>query len=85
MRHSFDLKNIIIDTFLECGACISHHHGIGKKNKDKYLEVAGRDAVELSVLRAVKQRLDPKNIFANANCYTETEETDAYAMFKHKL
>lgn len=86
MRHLFELKSIVMKIYLECGASISHHHGVGKRNKEKYLEIAANNGVELGVLRAVKDKLDPKNIFANGNSYTHTETRyDAYDVLKHKL
>lgn len=73
-----------MDTFLECGGSISHHHGVGKKYKDKYLKLAESNKVELNLLRAVKEKLDPRNIFANGNSYIETGY-DEYEKLKHKL
>jgi len=85
LKHLFELKSIIMDTILESGGCLSHHHGIGKKYKDKYISMAEkRDQVELKILRTVKQKLDPKNVFAIGNGYTETGN-DVYEKLNHKL
>lgn len=73
-----------METFLESGGSISHHHGIGKKYKDKYLKNAEKNQVELNILRAVKEKVDPKNIFANGNSYIDTG-VDEYEKLKNKL
>lgn len=84
LKHVFELKSLVMDTIIACGGSISHHHGIGKKYKDKYLQFASSNKVEMNILRMVKRELDPKNIFACGNCFSGTND-DAYAKLKHKL
>jgi alkyldihydroxyacetonephosphate synthase len=44
----------------ECGATISHHHGVGTDHQGAYAEEVG--ALAIDALRAVKARLDPAGI-----------------------
>uniref|UniRef100_A0A6M2D8S1 Alkylglycerone-phosphate synthase n=2 Tax=Rhipicephalus TaxID=34630 RepID=A0A6M2D8S1_RHIMP len=53
------------DEILACGGSISHHHGVGKIRK-RWLEQT-ISSTGLQMLRAVKQSVDPQNIFANGN------------------
>uniref|UniRef100_A0A8R1XZ63 Alkylglycerone-phosphate synthase n=1 Tax=Onchocerca volvulus TaxID=6282 RepID=A0A8R1XZ63_ONCVO len=53
------------DEIIACGGSISHHHGIGKLRKQWYPAAVG-DAGLLTI-RALKQKLDPKNIFGSGN------------------
>ena len=46
-----------MDAVLELGAGISHHHGIGRVRRDALPGELGESGI--SVLRAVKQALDP--------------------------
>ena len=50
---------------MKCGGSLSHHHGVGKLRKEFMHEAVGEPA--LSMLRALKQQVDPKNIFATRN------------------
>jgi len=47
------------------GGCISHHHGVGKLRK-KFLKDSIGD-IGIEMVKSVKQKLDPNNIFANGN------------------
>jgi len=53
------------DEILACGGSISHHHGVGKLRK-QWLEKTA-STVGLGMIRAVKQYVDPNNIFATGN------------------
>lgn len=53
------------DEIIASGGSISHHHGIGKLRK-RWLKQTVSD-VGLGMLRAVKDYVDPNNIFANGN------------------
>lgn len=69
-----DLASYIKDAVQKFGGSLSHHHGIGKKNAAKYSKVlskAGKD-----MLRSVKEKIDPKNIFAAANLIYSENETE---------
>lgn len=47
------------------GGSISHHHGVGKMRAKFYPEAVGETGV--SLYRAMKEHLDPNNIFAAGN------------------
>lgn len=64
------IRSQLMKTIADAGGALSHHHGIGKKCREKYLESLA--SVELRVLQATKIALDPKNIFANGNLYLQT-------------
>ena len=53
------------DEILACGGSISHHHGVGKIRKP-WLEKS-ISGVGVGMLKAVKEFVDPANIFANGN------------------
>ncbi|EEC00199.1 alkyldihydroxyacetonephosphate synthase, putative [Ixodes scapularis] len=53
------------EEILACGGSISHHHGVGKIRK-RWLEQT-ISSTGMQMLRAVKQSVDPQNIFANGN------------------
>ena len=47
------------------GGSLSHHHGVGKIRKPFFGDVVGGVGIEM--LKAIKNKLDPKNIFATGN------------------
>ncbi|KAL4003397.1 FAD linked oxidases C-terminal domain family protein [Acanthocheilonema viteae] len=53
------------DEIIACGGSISHHHGIGKLRKHWYPASVGDTG--LLAIRALKEKLDPKNIFGSGN------------------
>ncbi len=53
------------DEIMACGGSISHHHGVGKVRK-QWLPATVSE-VGIGMLKAVKQYVDPTNIFANGN------------------
>eukprot|EP00047_Mylnosiga_fluctuans_P001244 m.219489 g.219489 ORF g.219489 m.219489 type:complete len:616 (-) comp10175_c0_seq1:82-1929(-) len=53
------------DEVIANGGSISHHHGVGKVRRRWVQETLSAPGVEM--LRAVKEHMDPKNIFANGN------------------
>ncbi|XP_002399350.3 alkyldihydroxyacetonephosphate synthase, peroxisomal [Ixodes scapularis] len=53
------------EEILACGGSISHHHGVGKIRKRWLEQTISSTGVQM--LRAVKQSVDPQNIFANGN------------------
>ncbi len=57
------------DEIIASGGSISHHHGIGKVRK-QWLETTV-SSVGVGMLRAVKQYVDPNNVFANGNLMTD--------------
>lgn len=61
------------DAVKKSGGSLSHHHGIGKKNALKFSK--GLSSVGKEMLRSLKEKIDPKNIFAVGNLiYNESEQ-----------
>jgi len=60
-----EIENCARDEIIANGGSISHHHGIGKIRK-QFLETTVSSA-GLGLMRAVKDYIDPKNIFGNGN------------------
>jgi len=53
------------EEILACGGSLSHHHGVGKLRKEWMERTVSNVGVQ--AIRAIKNELDPKNIFANNN------------------
>jgi alkyldihydroxyacetonephosphate synthase len=53
-------KQTANEAILMAGGTISHHHGVGRDHRDAFATEIGEVGVE--ILRAVKERLDPKGI-----------------------
>jgi len=53
------------DAILEHGGSLSHHHGVGKLRKDWMPQVVTPQGVE--ILKGLKQKVDPNNLFGNGN------------------
>jgi alkyldihydroxyacetonephosphate synthase len=60
-----EIEHAARDEILKCGGSISHHHGVGKHRKDFMERTIG--PVGIDMIRGIKMRLDPKNVFANGN------------------
>ncbi|KAK6101962.1 FAD linked oxidases C-terminal domain family protein [Brugia pahangi] len=59
------IEKVARDEIIVCGGSISHHHGIGKLRK--YWYPASVSDAGLLAIRALKEKLDPKNIFGSGN------------------
>ena len=57
---------------IDNGGSISHHHGVGKVRKP-WLEETN-STVGLNMVKAVKAKVDPKNIFAVDNLYDHPKQ-----------
>jgi alkyldihydroxyacetonephosphate synthase len=55
----------IKQTITTFGGSLSHHHGIGKKNNVMYSKVTS--SVGKKIMRSLKEKIDPKNVFAAGN------------------
>lgn len=53
------------EEIMKHGGCISHHHGVGKLRKKFLVNSIGETGV--SMIRGLKQTVDPQNIFATGN------------------
>lgn len=65
------IENHARDEILSSGGSISHHHGVGKIRARWYPKTVSE--VGVSLYRATKQELDPKNIFAVGNFLPELQ------------
>eukprot|EP01126_Amoeba_proteus_P045229 TRINITY_DN5054_c0_g1_i12.p1 TRINITY_DN5054_c0_g1~~TRINITY_DN5054_c0_g1_i12.p1 ORF type:complete len:525 (-),score=106.40 TRINITY_DN5054_c0_g1_i12:119-1693(-) len=71
--HTFsELEHAAREEILECGGSISHHHGVGKHRTCFLPQTIGN--VGLDTLKAIKNELDPKNIFAVGNFFELVSE-----------
>jgi len=57
------------DEIIRLGGCISHHHGVGKHRRKWVVPTVSETG--LSMIKAVKTELDPKNIFACGNFFPD--------------
>jgi alkyldihydroxyacetonephosphate synthase len=61
------------EEILRRGGTISHHHGIGKIRAGFFKDTVSQQGID--ILKAIKQEIDPKNIFAAGNLsYGEQKE-----------
>ncbi|KAF4519563.1 hypothetical protein B566_EDAN004767 [Ephemera danica] len=65
MENFEEIETAARDEILRCGGSLSHHHGIGKLRSNWYPSQVS--PVGVAVYRAVKQALDPNNVFASRN------------------
>jgi len=63
------------DEVMLAGGCISHHHGVGKLRKKFISRTATPNTFEWQ--NALKDKIDPKNIFAINNTIPRSEEESA--------
>ncbi|MEX2381757.1 MAG: FAD-binding oxidoreductase [Opitutales bacterium] len=59
------IEHRLREVILEQGGSLSHHHGVGKVRRDFVSRVHSEASVE--ALQALKEALDPKNVFASRN------------------
>jgi alkyldihydroxyacetonephosphate synthase len=55
-----EIKDLVTNVILQHNGSVSHHHSVGLDHQKWYKKYT--DNLALEVLRAVKQRLDPKGI-----------------------
>ncbi|XP_064396861.1 alkyldihydroxyacetonephosphate synthase, peroxisomal-like [Halichondria panicea] len=60
-----EIENAARDEILASGGSLSHHHGVGKIRKQWMEQTISRPGVE--ILKAIKDRVDPQNIFGAGN------------------
>ena len=56
---------------ISMGGSISHHHGIGKVRKQWLEDTVS--PVGLGMMRAIKEYVDPNNVFANGNLMLQSK------------
>ena len=70
-----DVENRSREATMANGGCISHHHGVGKLRK-RFMEKTV-SPVHMTMMKGLKQAVDPKNIFgANNTIYSSEEERE---------
>jgi len=60
-----DIETQAREEILKCGGSLSHHHGVGKLRKKWLPQTISPTGI--SMLKGIKQAVDPKNIFGNGN------------------
>jgi len=66
------------DEVFRNGGCISHHHGVGKLRKRFMQDSYPNIDLHTEMYRAIKNKVDPKNIFAvNNTIYKSVDEKRA--------
>lgn len=63
-----ELKDLVTNTIMQHNASISHHHSVGADHQKWYKKYT--DNLALEVLRAVKNKLDPKGIMNPGKLYS---------------
>ncbi|XP_001866501.2 alkyldihydroxyacetonephosphate synthase [Culex quinquefasciatus] len=71
LKMFMEIEDAARDEILACGGTLSHHHGVGKLRSKWYPAVVSQ--VGVGLYRAVKQELDPNNIFAAGNLLGENQ------------
>lgn len=64
-----ELTDILREVIFASGGSISHHHGVGKKSSKYYPSAVSKVGVD--VFHAIKQKIDPKNVFDAGNIVDE--------------
>lgn len=64
-----EVRTKFLDTIHASGGSLSHHHGIGKKLRDRYEKTI--TPVEMKMLKAIKREVDPDNVFAVSNLLSD--------------
>jgi len=74
------VENAARDEVMKCGGCISHHHGVGKIRKRFVARTMPEIAQKWNM--AIKDIIDPKNIFGINNTFIRSEE-ERKEIFSH--
>lgn len=64
-----ELEDMARDEIIDSGGSLSHHHGVGKLRAKWYPKQVSEIGVTL--YQMTKNELDPKNIFANGNFFSQ--------------
>lgn len=60
-----EIEDAARDEIMKLGGSISHHHGVGKLRKKFMSRSIGNTGI--SILKGLKDSIDPKNVFATGN------------------
>lgn len=66
------MTDFVKDVILKCGGSLSHHHGIGTKNTERYNSIM--PPLKKDMLRHLKNRMDPRNVFCVENFFERQKE-----------
>ena len=69
-----DIEAAARDEILASGGSLSHHHGIGKIRKRWMKQMIGDEG--LGMIQAVKNFVDPTNVFASGNLIPTKDESN---------
>jgi len=69
-----DIEAAARDEILASGGSLSHHHGIGKIGKRWMKQMIGDEG--LGMIQAVKNFVDPTNVFASGNLIPSKDESN---------
>lgn len=72
MEKIHHMTDFVKDVIMKCGGSLSHHHGIGTKNTERYNSVM--PPLKKDMLRHLKNRMDPKNVFCVENFFEQQKE-----------
>lgn len=72
MEKIHHMTDFVKDVIMKCGGSLSHHHGIGTKNTERYNSVM--PPLKKDMLRHLKNRMDPKNVFCVENFFEKQKE-----------
>ncbi|KAF4519564.1 hypothetical protein B566_EDAN004768 [Ephemera danica] len=78
-----DIEIAARDEILRCGGSLSHHHGVGKLRSNWYPSQVS--PVGVAVYQAVKQALDPNNVFACGNLLPQNGDEIVHANLSNGL
>ena len=77
MQNDENCKIQCYNIIIASGGSLSHHHGIGKIRRKWMQQVIGDQG--LGMISAVKQYIDPNNIFASGNIIPEGADVESPA------
>lgn len=66
------MTNFVKNLVLKSGGSLSHHHGIGNKNTPRYNSTMPE--LKKNMLRHLKEKMDPNNVFCVENFFVKNEE-----------
>ena len=63
-----EIKDLVTNTIMQHNGAVSHHHSVGLDHQKWYKKYT--DSLSLEVLKAIKQKLDPKGIMNPGKLYS---------------
>lgn len=78
-----DIETAARDEILANGGSLSHHHGIGKIRRRWMKETIGEQGI--GMINAVKNYIDPTNVFASGNVVPSSKESENVESPAHNI